>query len=256
MFAEPPLLPTFAPVAAQPTRIWRGRDALIGVGLLVAIFVLVNVLAVAVVVALDVDRDDEVGLSFVTASASIVFGAFLATLVLALARRRRISMAELGFRRPDRWGPVGIAVVGSYAAIIAYGAIVTLLTELGVDTHLFEGGNNIPLDDRPDGAPLVAWLMLFGIAVTIGAPLAEELFFRGLLFRALDGMWPGWIAIAVSGLAFGAFHVNLPVLIPFSIVGMLFAWSFRASGSIWVSIAAHFIINSVSFIVAVIEVLN
>jgi membrane protease YdiL (CAAX protease family) len=88
------------------------------------------------------------------------------------------------------------------------------------------------------------------------APLAEEIFFRALLFRGLDGVWATWAAIVVSGLAFGVFHLNPSVLVPFSVIGMLFAWAFKASGSLWVTIIAHFIINTVSFIVTVIGVFN
>ena len=90
----------------------------------------------------------------------------------------------------------------------------------------------------------------------IVAPLAEELLFRALLFRALDGTWGQWAAVTGSGFAFGAFHANLAVLIPFTLIGMLFAWSFKVSGSLWVTIIAHFIINSLSFIVTVLEVFD
>ena len=60
--------------------------------------------------------------------------------------------------------------------------------------------------------------------------------------------------MVASGLAFGAFHVSLSVLLPFTVIGMLFAWAFKASGSLWVTILAHFIFNSVALILTVIGV--
>ena len=40
---------------------------------------------------------------------------------------------------------------------------------------------------------------------------------------------------------------NLAVLIPFTVVGALFAWGFEASGSLWTSIAAHVLVNGLGF---------
>ena len=54
-------------------------------------------------------------------------------------------------------------------------------------------------------------------------------------------------AALLSGLLFSAFHVNLSVLLPFTLVGALFAWGFEASGSLWTSIAAHFLVNGLGF---------
>ena len=233
--------------------VWRRFDPLIGVGILIGSLVFVSLLGGALIVAFDLD---ETGQDFAQALLTIAFEAIFAGSVLLLARRRQISLRALGFRRPDRWGPLGIAVTGTYATLLIYNAAVALLEEAGVDISIVEGGNEIPIDEGLDTAPLVALLALFGFAVVVVAPLAEEIFFRGLLFRGLDGVWPGWAAIVVSGLAFGVFHLNLPVLLPFSVIGMLFAWSFRASGSLWVTVIAHFIINSVAFIVTVIGVVN
>ncbi len=252
MFAEPPVAPAPLPVA-QPAPIWRGYDPLIGVGILIGSLVFVSILLGAIVVGLDLGDTQQ---DYAAAVLTIGFEALFAGAVLMLARRRRIDLAALGFRRPERWGPLGIATAGTYGTLFAYNLGVALLKEAGVDTSAVEGGNEIPLDDALDGLPLFGLLALFGVAVVIVAPLAEEIFFRGLLFRGLDGVWAGWAAIAVSGIAFGAFHLNLAVLVPFSVIGMLFAWAFKASGSLWVVIIAHFIINSVSFIVTVIGVIN
>ena len=250
MFAEPPMAPVLPLVVEQP-RIWRGRDPLVAIGVLIASLVLILGIGAAVVIGLDLSTTSE---DFVFAALGIAFELAFAGWVLWLARRRGISFVALGFRRPDRWGPLGIAVVGAYAAMFAWGLFITLLDGLGVDTGWIEGSNEIPVGKGMDRFPLIGLLLLFGLAVVVIAPLAEEVFFRGLLFRAFDGMWAGWLAILVSGFAFGLFHLNLSVLIPFSVIGMLFAWSFKASGSLWITVLAHFIFNSVSFIVTVIRI--
>jgi hypothetical protein len=238
---------------AKPAQIWRGYDPLIGVGLLIGSLVLIVLLLGGVIAVFDLG---ETGQDFAGAVLTIGFELLFAGAVLLLAQQRRISLRALGFRWPERWGPLGIAVAGTYGTLLAYGALIALLQELGADTDLLEGGNEIPIDEGLNALTLVGLLALFGVAVVGVAPLAEEIFFRALIFRGLDGIWPTWMAIAVSGLAFGAFHLNLSVLVPFTVIGMLFAWAFKASGSLWVTIIAHFIINTVSFIVTVIGVIN
>ncbi len=252
MFAEPPAAPVFAPVQPPPST-WRGRDSLFGLGALIGSLILVLGLGIAVTSALDLDQP---GTDLAGAILTIGFELLFASVVLAMARRRGISLAALGFRRPDRWGPLGIAVVGTYATLLGYALALALLRELGVDPDWLEGGNTIPIRRGENAIPLPAILALFGFAVVIVAPLAEELFFRGLFFRALDGIWAGWAAIVVSGVAFGIFHLNPAVMVPFSVIGMIFAWAFKMSGSLWITIITHFIINSVSFTVTVLEVLD
>jgi membrane protease YdiL (CAAX protease family) len=252
MFAEAPVAPAPSPALTAPQPIWRGLDALIGIGILVGSFALLIAVLVSLEVATELgDTAKDFALAGLTIGFEVLFGA----LVLWFAHLRRISFASLGFRRPVRWGPLGIAVTGTYLTLLAYGGAIEVLKQLGVDPGWFEGTNEISIDPDQGISALVGLLVLFGIAVTIVAPLAEEVLFRGLLFRALDGVWAGWGAIVVSGFAFGAFHTNLAVLIPFSLIGMIFAWTFRASGSLWVTIIAHFIINSLSFIVTVIRVI-
>lgn len=51
--------------------------------------------------------------------------------------------------------------------------------------------------------PVLVPVFAFGILPAV----SEELFFRGLLFRALILRWNAWSAILISAFAFGAFHV-------------------------------------------------
>ena len=226
---------------------------LFGFAGLVFTFVVISALLVATVLITDFDerQTDAAGLVV-----TIFWEASFAGVVLALALRRGATLRSLGFRRPQRWGPLPILVVASYGSLLGYGILIEALRQLGVDVSWLEGGNQIDIAEGDSAFPLPVMLVIVFLAVTITAPLAEELFFRGLVYRALGEIWSPPLAIFVSGFLFGAFHLNIAVLIPFTILGMLLAWGFRASGSIWVPIAAHFTINSVSFTVTVIGVLN
>jgi membrane protease YdiL (CAAX protease family) len=232
--------------------VWRGRDPLIGFGALVGALIALVATVGVILVGFDLQGASE---DFAVAIVGIGYEVMFAAAVLLLANHRGLTLRDLGFRRPDRWGPMGVAVAGAYAIMIGYGLLITLLQQLGVDTSLIDQGNDIPNVDIYGTHAIVVLMIVYGLAVVVVAPLAEEIFFRGLIFRALAGIWPSWAAIAASGIAFGAFHLNVSVILPFSLVGMLFAWCFRQSRSLWVSIGAHFIFNTVSFIFTVIGVI-
>ena len=196
MFAEPPVFDRFASVESTRSDwwrpIWQRWDALIGIGILIGSLVFIWILAAALLLGFDLSGTSE---DYTLAILGLGYEVMFAGWVLLIARQRGLSLAALGFRRPDRWGPLGIAVVGAYASLLAWGAFVTLLEELGVDTSWISGGNEIPIDSDLDALPLAGLLVLFGVAVVLVAPLAEELLFRGLIYRALDGVWAGWAAV-------------------------------------------------------------
>jgi membrane protease YdiL (CAAX protease family) len=50
--------------------------------------------------------------------------------------------------------------------------------------------------------------VLLVVFVAVGAPVVEELFFRGLLLRALQRRVPDGAAVAVSAVLFGVAHVQ------------------------------------------------
>ncbi len=224
-----------------------------GFGGLLLGFLFISTVLVAIVLITDLDKRQTASAGLLV---TIFWEASFAGVVLALALRRGATLRTLGFRKPERWGPLPILIIASYSTLLGYGLVILLLKELGLDVSWLEGGNQLELIEGESSFPILVTLLIAGIAVAIAAPLAEELFFRGLVYRALSEIWSPTLAIFVSGFLFGAFHLNLSVLIPFTILGMLLAWGFRASGSIWVPIAAHFTINSVSFTVTVIGVFN
>ena len=76
-------------------------------------------------------------------------------------------------------------------------------------------------------------------ALAFITPMSEELFFRGFIFRGLLTKMGPWWAIAVSALLFSGFHLSVGVLIPIFITGLLLAWLYWKTGSLWAAIGAH-----------------
>ncbi len=237
------------PVEEPAPPIWQRRDILLGVAFLLGGYFLLLLGFIIVGVVFDLELLEE-QFTYSTAIMLIAFEGWIGITVLILARMRRISWHDLGFRRPvGRW-VLPLTVVGAYASLAVYAVVVTVIDELtGSDLSDLLEGNPLPTGDYD----ILMWVLL-GIGVVAIAPVAEELFFRGLLFKALDSMWPTFLAMVVSGAAFSLLHLNPSVLIPFTLIGIIFAWSFRRANSLWIPIGAHAIVNGMSFILTVMGV--
>ena len=95
--------------------------------------------------------------------------------------------------------------------------------------------------------------VLLVLVVAIGAPIAEEIFFRGFLQRGLMAWVPAPAAIAVSSLLFALTHFQLlqfPALAAFgAVLGVL---AYR-SGRLGPSIATHMGFNTVTVIALLLD---
>ncbi len=93
--------------------------------------------------------------------------------------------------------------------------------------------------------PLV---VLLGGAIM--APLVEEIFFRGFVFAGLRGRWGWQKAALVSAGLFALAHIIPTSWAPIFILGLIFAFLYQLSGSIWPAILMHMLTNSVALLAA------
>lgn len=224
---------------------WTPRD--IAIALILPLLLIA--LNVGASLATDVDTDD------LTETDHIVgfgFGFLLELALLALAfnfaiRKYGGSWRSLGFRWPGAvrwWFPLAI-VGGAFVTIWVW---VGLLYALGIAPE-----SNIPENAYDYAVPVI----MLGLLSVIAAPLGEEVFFRAFLFQGVAKRWGMWAGIVFSAFIFGLAHAGAPdswLLLPaIAAIGGIFAWGFAKSGSIYPSLFAHVIFNSVSFIVGFTE---
>ncbi len=94
------------------------------------------------------------------------------------------------------------------------------------------------------------WWLLLAMLV-VGAPLFEEMWFRGFLFPALANSRIGVAGAAmVSSGLWAAMHVGYPpqVLAVVFLIGLLLTGVLLRTGSLWLPIMCHAIYNGTSFI--------
>lgn len=79
--------------------------------------------------------------------------------------------------------------------------------------------------------------------------VCEELCFRGALQRIMIHLARHpWIGILVTSILFSAFHLQFQGFLPRMFLGVLLGAIYWYSGSLWPSIAAHFVTNAVQVI--------
>lgn len=84
------------------------------------------------------------------------------------------------------------------------------------------------------------------------APLAEEITFRGLVFRRMKEYTSFWPAALVSSLLFGLYHMNLMQGIFAFIYGLLLCAIYDRFKNLWAPIAMHAAANLISILIQVI----
>ena len=90
-------------------------------------------------------------------------------------------------------------------------------------------------------------LALIVASVSLGAPVCEELFFRGVFFQGLKAQGgPPLRALIISAVVFSAFHLDPVGFLARMELGVLFGWLLLRTGSLWPCILAHAANNLVS----------
>ena len=218
---------------APPEPRWGLGDAAAG---LVAGF-MISLFMGGLYVAATGEDEVSLGLTVVT-----LIGQWIGLLgVVVLASRRKGTgdlRQDFGLRVERR--DLGIGVL---AGVLCQLVLVPLLylpfDLLGFDFDVSEEARDVL--DRASGPGLA----LLAVCIIIGAPIAEELFFRGLLLRAAERRLGPGPAVAVSAVVFGLTHfqpLQLLGLVAFGVV--LAALVRRVSGRLGPALVAHMAFNA------------
>jgi membrane protease YdiL (CAAX protease family) len=92
----------------------------------------------------------------------------------------------------------------------------------------------------------VTELLWVVVVLALVPALVEEILFRGLIQRCFEkGLGPVR-AIVLTGILFGAFHLNPFNFVPLAALGIYLGFIAYRANSVWSSIAAHFFNNAMA----------
>jgi membrane protease YdiL (CAAX protease family) len=191
-----------------------------------------------------VTGDEELNLAGQAFSQVGLWTGMVGTMFVASRRKGAGTFGEdFGFRA--RWSDLGVGIVVALCAqLLVLPGIAFLLRPLLGQPEV--SGPVKDLLDKSNGAAFVGLIL----SVAVGAPLVEELFFRGLLLRSLQRRVPNWAAVALSALAFGLAHGSaLPgdavalVIISLTAFGAILSTLAIRTGRLGPGIVAHAVFN-------------
>jgi membrane protease YdiL (CAAX protease family) len=204
------------------------------------------VLATIVLSIVHGDPDSDPSIPALAASLVALWAVYLAGVAIASRRAgtgRPADDVGFSFAPVDALGiPIGAA-----SQLLLVPLVYAPLRSIWPDTFDEEALEETAreLVDRASGATSV---LLF-VLVVVGAPIVEEVFFRGLLQRPLLGRFSTVPVVVTVAAAFALIHfrpVEYPGLFAFGVVLGTCAW---ATGRLGMAIAAHMTFNLVGLVV-------
>jgi len=173
-----------------------------------------------------------------------IYLAFGAGIAVAL-RRLGSPLAFLGLHWPTpRDLVLTLALVVPWYIGIA---VVTALSSAALNGgHVVPGNSRQLFIQHPHGLGI---LVLALLVTAVAAPVCEEAFFRGMLFRLLRRHLPLWAAVLLSAMAFGLAHasptVSFALLPVFTYMGIVLAVVYAWTGSLTNTVLLHGLNNAV-----------
>jgi uncharacterized protein len=227
-----------APETRLPEAGWGAGRAFGGLG-----FLIVTAIGLALVVGA-FDPDIESLGAQVTLQALLAASLILTAFLFASPDLRSLApRSDLGLRRGWRTG-VWLAVA-AYFGYIACAIVISLLLAPEQEDITRELGG-----DSGTVGTVVA-----GFLIVIVAPLSEEIFFRGFLFRGMSRTMGGVVAALLASAIWGLFHYTGPetwgVVVQITVFGLWLSWLYERTGSIYPTIAVHTVNNAVAFTILV-----
>ena len=209
---------------------WTVRDIVIGAGIVVlGTFALAALLATTPLGP--ESQTDSIGLGFFWTAAVLQGVLTLLVVWRFVVRKYGLSWAALGLRRPSG-RHVNLlalaALLGSLGFTALYGAVVSAL---GLDFLLPEPVPEELADRR--------FFVITAIVIAGWVPFVEEVFFRGFVFSGLAVRYGILAGGAVSAALFSVAHLSLGSLMPVFVTGLLFAWLYYRTKSVWAPFSAH-----------------
>lgn len=163
--------------------------------------------------------------------------------------RRKASVAG----EPRGFSPlhsIGIGL-GVWMAVMLSSIVIGLPWKMLLQVFGYEGqlqSEILMLAQTDAGWQWVLMVLLAGLI----APVCEELFFRGMLYRFFSSRTGPYLAAAIVGILFSLAHFSALAAPVLFVLGTVNCIVYRATGSIVAPIATHAAFNSVSLILVAI----
>jgi len=241
------------PTESLPPTRWGVGDAMAGLLIANAAALLIGAAILAATGYIEEGAASELPLTMIALLQIPLWAGYLGAPLWAAKRKGNGVVADFGFGM-EGWDVLRGLGAGLGTQIVAipvlYILIFAISDALGWDYDQDLSGAARELTDKATDPVGVVLLVLI---VAIAAPIIEELFFRGLLLRAIEKRsGPTW-ALWVSSLIFGAVHLQLLQFPALTLIGLVLGWLTLRYGRLGPAIWAHIAFNSVATVTLLAE---
>jgi membrane protease YdiL (CAAX protease family) len=183
------------------------------------------------------DRPDDLAYRWETSVAAYLSAGIVLGIAVLIAYRRGLRQT-FALRQPNSWRT---ALLISGAIIVVMIVVSTALSAV-VDPEEEQG--LVPTSWDPDRLPQFG---AFVLAVTVVAPIVEELMFRGVGFTLLQPFGE-WFAIVVVGIAFALVHGLFEGFVIIAAFGMGLAYLRSRTQSVYPCVLLHAGFNAIALV--------
>lgn len=230
--------------AALPVGRYRGPAILVLLAEAVIVGAIASLLAASTAVAIFNGGDLSVGGTLVQLTSTqvglLVVTGGLVVLPRTLAGLRLIPASHL-------WRSMAIGMALAIPAWVGVTLLAnlcaTVLQRLGFPQ---ENGIVSTVMQRADPTVIV-------LAVVLVAPVAEELFFRGVVYNAWEREYGTRVAVLGSAALFALIHGSLVQLLPIFVLGIGLALLYRSTRSLPATMAMHAGFNAVTVVIVLLS---
>ena len=228
----------------QSQSTWRTIDVLLISTGIIAVFSLVILLSRYIISSLPPDEiisNDSISISIgLTLLECITLP--MSVYILGL-RRHKLSWSNIGLVPFSSEWLIKSISLGIFA--IPLSGLITLLIQFLLGQQF----QNPQIEFlAPEG---FSWYGAISMVILVGivTPFAEEVYFRGVLYPWIRSHWGPTMGILFSSFIFGIIHGNISIAGAAIILGIILAWTFERSNSLWPSIIIHTINNFTKIII-------
>lgn len=134
-------------------------------------------------------------------------------------------------------GAVGTVIAGLLVALAGSVALGLLFELLGLRVEEQSSVLEITEGARANGFGTTA--IMLAVSALLLAPVAEEWFFRGLLFRRVTACSGRGLGYVLSAVGFAAIHNNPAGFVVYLWLGLVFAAVLERTDRLWAAVAVH-----------------
>lgn len=220
---------------------WNWLDILL-IALYSVLFIFLGTWLLNLVYKPSLSSQANLPLGYIVGLTALEGAALLTGIYLLAVRRKHIIWRDVGFRPvEERWikWAIGIALL-----LIPIVGLIALAIQMLLGLPLENPQLDFLLPQQFNWIGAIGMVLLGGVII----PIAEEAFFRGVLYTWMRQHAPAWMAILLSSIIFGALHGEISVAGATFVMGIILAWFYERSGSLWAPITIHILNNSIKLI--------